>query len=71
MGLPPAHVKTMSVVLNPEPRRWLSQFFAGLLDKTEKSGTIPATWATILSLRVLPTLQVLRKNARNINLLVF
>jgi|GEM_PF-6079731 hypothetical protein len=29
MGLPPAHAKTMSVVVNPEPRRWLSHFFCG------------------------------------------
>jgi len=44
MGLPPAHVQPISVVVNPELRRWLSQFFAGLLDKTEKSGTVPAAW---------------------------
>jgi len=43
-GLPPAHVQPMSVVVNLEPRRWLSQFFAGLLDKTEKNGTVPADW---------------------------
>jgi len=44
MGLPPAHVSPMSVAGNPEPRRWLSQFVAGLLDKTEKGGTVPAAW---------------------------
>jgi len=44
MGLPPAHAQPMGVVVNLEPRRWLSQFFAGLLDKTEKSGTVPAAW---------------------------
>jgi len=44
MGLPPAQVKPMIVVVNPEPRRWLSQFVAGLLDKTKKGGTVPAVW---------------------------
>ena len=29
----------MGVVDNSEPRRRLSQFFAGILNKTEKSGT--------------------------------
>ncbi len=38
MGLPPAHVRTTGVVVDPEPRRWLSQFFVGILDKTEKRG---------------------------------
>ncbi len=44
MGLPPAHAKTMGEILNPDSRRWLSQFFAGILDKNEKSGTVLATW---------------------------
>jgi len=45
MGLPSTHAIPISVVVTPEPRRWLSRFFfAGLLDKTEKSGTVPAAW---------------------------
>jgi len=42
MGLPPARAKIMSVAVNPEARRWLSLFFAGIVNKTEKSGTVPA-----------------------------
>ena len=37
----PAHAKTWSVVHNPKSRRRLSQFFAGILGKTEKK-TVPA-----------------------------
>ena len=29
MGLPPAHAKTMSEILNPESRRRLSRIFCG------------------------------------------
>ncbi|OQC07490.1 MAG: hypothetical protein BWX80_01021 [Candidatus Hydrogenedentes bacterium ADurb.Bin101] len=42
MGLPPVRTKAMSVICNPKPRWRLSQFFAGALVKTEKSGTVPA-----------------------------
>jgi len=42
MGLPPARAKAMNVVLNLEPRRRLSRFFASVAYRTEKSGTVPA-----------------------------
>ena len=36
MGLPQAHAKAMRAAANPEPRRWLSRFFADLAYRTEK-----------------------------------
>jgi len=44
MGLPPARAETVIVVINPEARRWLSQFFAGIVNKAKKSVTVPAAW---------------------------